>query len=293
MIRLVSRTAAAIRRRPLEHVLVTGIVAITLLLLGSARIAARNVDRWLSGWGDAAHLVVYLQPKTGDGEAARVAALVNQVPGVVSVRRVRPAEAHRRLRESLGSEAGFLANVERSFFPDSIEVRLRDGLWPLARVSPLVERLEASPAVAEVEFSGEWADRLGRVRSVVAGASFAALILALAVCVYLVASAARLAAHACRDEIAIQRLVGATSRFVRAPFLLQGALQGLVGAGVAVGILWLAHRWLAPHLQDALPFALSGQLAFLGFGDMVAGAALATLTAVAAVSVATRRTLGA
>ena len=293
MIGLLRRTASAIARRPLDQLLVTGVVALALLLLGAVRLAAGHLDRWLSGWGESAHLVIYLREDTADADAARIAALVEQVPGVQAVRRVRPAEAQRRLRESLGSEAGFLADIEPRFLPDSLEVRLRDGLWPVARVSPLVERLSANPAVAEVEFAGEWADRLGRVRRAAGAASVTALLLSLAVCVYVVGTAARLAAHARRDEIAIQKLVGATDRFVRAPFLLQGALQGLLGAGAAAGFLWIAYQQAEPWLAKALPFVLAGTSTFLEARDLLSGAVLATATALLGASLAMRHALDA
>jgi len=293
MIGVVARTAAGIVRRPLDFLLVTGTVTLALLLPGAARLAARNAERWLAGWGEAAHLVVYLQDEVAEAEAARIAALITQVPGVDAVRRVRPAEAYRRLQENLGAEAHLLQGVEERFLPDSIEVRLREGLWPLARVSPLVERLRQTPAIAEVEFAGEWASRLGRIQSVVGAASLAALGLALLVCVYVVGSAARLAAHSRKDEIAVQKLVGATDRFVRAPFLLQGGLQGLVGAGLAAVALFLAYRVVAPRLEAALPFALSGNLTFLGVRDLLAGTLLATATAVVGTLLAIRRALDA
>jgi cell division transport system permease protein len=293
MTRLLRRALADIGRRPAEHMLVTGTVALALLLPGAARLVARNADRWLAGWGESAHLVVYLQDETPEGDAARIAASIAEVAGVEGVRRVRPAEAYRRLRENLGAEAGALDGVEERFLPDSLEVRLREGLWPLARVSPLVERLRAAPAVADVEFAGEWADRLGRVRRAVAAASLGALALALLVCVYVVGSAARMAAHAQEDEIAIQKLVGATDRFVRAPFLLAGALHGLVGAAVAGIALFGAFRYAAARLEGTLSFALAGKIEFLRPADLCAGATLATLTAVLGALLATRRPLDA
>ena len=61
----------------------------------------------------------------------------------------------------------------------------------------------------------------------------------------------------------------------------------------AVGLLWVAHRHLAPQLQEALPFAFTGRLTFLGVEDVAAGLLLATVTAVAGVSLATRKALSA
>jgi len=51
------------------------------------------------------------------------------------------------------------------------------------------------------------------------------------------------------------KLVGATDRYVRAPFLLEGALQGLLGAGVAIGAVLAAQHWLLPYANQAFAFA--------------------------------------
>ncbi len=71
----------------------------------------------------------------------------------------------------------------------------------------------------------------------------------------MVANTIRLAVYARRDEIEIMKLVGATDGYVRAPFLLEGALQGLIGAALALGAVLAVHRWLMPRAQQAFVFA--------------------------------------
>jgi cell division transport system permease protein len=70
-----------------------------------------------------------------------------------------------------------------------------------------------------------------------------------------VANTIRLAVYARRDEIEIMKLVGATNGYVRLPFLLEGMLQGLLGAGVALLSLYGVQRWVLPRAQDAFLFA--------------------------------------
>jgi cell division transport system permease protein len=71
----------------------------------------------------------------------------------------------------------------------------------------------------------------------------------------LVSNTLRLAVYARRDEIEIMKLVGATDGYVGAPILLEGILQGLAGAGLAVGALGGAAWALVPRLREALPIA--------------------------------------
>jgi len=61
--------------------------------------------------------------------------------------------------------------------------------------------------------------------------------------------------YARRDEIEIMKLVGATDGYVRAPFLMEGALQGVLGATVAVGAVLAAQHWLLPHVSQAFTVA--------------------------------------
>ena len=96
--------------------------------------------------------------------------------------------------------------------------------------------------------------------------------------ILVVANTIRLAVYARRDEIEIMKLVGATDGYVRLPFLLEGALQGMAGAGLSVLGLWAVQRWLVPQAAAAFSFAagVAGPellapeaLALLAFGAAV------------------------
>jgi cell division transport system permease protein len=64
----------------------------------------------------------------------------------------------------------------------------------------------------------------------------------------------RLAISARRREIAIERLVGASNGFIRGPFLMEGALQALLGALLAVGVIEIVRQTLLPRIASSLQF---------------------------------------
>ena len=97
------------------------------------------------------------------------------------------------------------------------------------------------------------------------GAGALILLIVLLAAVTVVAATLQLAIYARREEIEIQKLVGATDTFVKAPFLLEGLLQGAVGAALACGGLWLFAHYLGPHLGRAVAFAIQG----IGFPALV------------------------
>ena len=79
-----------------------------------------------------------------------------------------------------------------------------------------------------------------------------ALMLVLIAAIVVVAATLQLGMYARRDEIEIQKLVGATDLFVRVPYVLEGLLQGLLGAALAAGGLYLCHALLGPLVAQSL-----------------------------------------
>jgi cell division transport system permease protein len=118
-------------------------------------------------------------------------------------------------------------------------------------VDDLASRLRDTPGVADVRFDREWLQRLLTAVTIVRGVGLglgAALGLA---AMLTVANVVRLALYARKDEIDIMQLVGAPAAYVRGPFVMEGVLQGGIGAAAALAALigvFLAtrNRYLAP-----------------------------------------------
>ena len=158
--------------------------------------------------------------------------------------------------------------MEESLLPTSLGVALRDGLAGAQRLQPEFERLRKAPGVEEVELMGDWVDRLvAAARLLRVGGLLLAALVGIA-CLYVVSSTIRLGVFARREEIEILKLVGATDGFVKAPFLVEGMIQGTVGAGMALALLYGLFRATAPHVQSTLGAALCATpLTFLGLAE--------------------------
>jgi cell division transport system permease protein len=252
------------RRRPGPTLLAIGAVAITLALLGLVLLAAQNLGKVAAPWGEGVQMVVYLDDGTEPTQARRIAQALRAAGGVERVDYVPADAALERLKGSLGDRGELLAGVETGYLPASLEVTLAPGVREVASASTLVARLRATPGVEEVEFLGDWVDKvaaLHRTLRLLAAALAVAVALA---CVYVVAGTIKLGMAARKDEIEVLTLVGATDRFVRGPLLIEGALQGLLGAGLAVAVLFIVFRLGAPAIAGALAGAAGSlELAFL------------------------------
>ncbi len=250
------RALEAMVRGPYVAFVGTATIFVAIFATGLLAAALGGAERLLQGWAGEVRISVYLAPDAdleGAARAARAAA-----PGL-AVEAVPAATALRRLAETLGEEARVLEGVGPGALPDAVEVSA-PGI-SLAGARALAARLRAVPGAAEVDYGNVWLEKLeafvARAR-VAALALFAALALATAV---LVSNTLRLAVFARREEIEIMKLVGATDAFVSAPFLIEGALQGLVGGALAVLALLALHGLLVPRLQAAVSVAAALTLA--------------------------------
>jgi cell division transport system permease protein len=220
--------------------LVTGLFASTLL--GAERIVAR--------WGGEVRISAYLH----DGaDVAAVAVQAHQISGG-EVRTITPEQAFEQLSASLGELAPMLEGVGRRALPASVEVAI-SGVSTV-QVRALAAQLARIPGVEQVDFGGAWLDRLESFLRRFRWIGGALLIFLVAATALLVGNTLRLAVYARREEIEIMKLVGATNRFVGAPFLIEGTIQGILGAALATAVLVGLHaalggltaegqRWLA------------------------------------------------
>ncbi|MDB4969118.1 MAG: hypothetical protein JWN44_4807 [Myxococcales bacterium] len=266
------------RKSPLIQLVAVGTIALSLLLVGVVELAALNVRRLSESWGGGVQMTVYLEDGVTPARAQKVAGALGKLPGVASVRAVGTHEAWLRLQRSLGGRAELLDGVEEGFLPASIEVSLKPGVAEVLRAHPAFEKLRHTAGVEDVELMGDWASRLRGLERLLSSAGWFVAALVLCACLYIVGSTIRLGVFARRDEIEIWKLVGATNGFVKAPFLVEGGLQGALGSGVAVLLLYGLYRLASPRLESVLgSWLAAGPLGFFTAGQVMMALVCGTL----------------
>jgi cell division transport system permease protein len=253
-----AQAAAGVRGAPLLPAVAVMALALGVLLTGAVFVASRNAQELVRSWGEGVQLTIYLLPDAPVGRGAAIAETLRRLPAIDHVRYVTPAEAMQRLREGMGARAPLLAGIDDDFLPPSLEVTFARGRDDPQAVAALGERVKAMPGVEDVETMGDWIRRLQAAADLLAGAALVALLGVGAACLYLVGATIRLAAFARRDEIEILKLVGATNRYVRAPFWIEGLGEGLCGGLLGVAGLYALFRAAAPRVEALLGGALGG-----------------------------------
>jgi cell division transport system permease protein len=212
--------------------------------------------------GDDLRLVVYLDEEPAlplQEEYRRKILKFDQVDRIEFVGR---EQAYKRFAHILGENSDVLTGVPTDFLPPSIEVYPVRTLDSLSRIKRFSDYLQTLPGVLKVQYGKEWIERfyafiqLMRVIVLLSGS------LLIMTTTFMVAHTIRLTLFARQQELELLRLVGATNNYIRMPFLLEGGLQGGIGACCGMAALLVLFNWIT--LQFAGPTAVA-QLPFTFF----------------------------
>ena len=236
------------------RVAVSAILLITLSLaaLGGFWLVSSNIGQATDHWRNRVRIIVFLKREAVAAEAQALVDRVTAMPGVASVRYVGKTEALGTLKKVLGKDASVADQLSVNPLPASLEVTpTAEGATPDgARV--LIARLSALPEADEVGGGSEWIERLAQGRRLLNVIGFGiGAVLALAA-ILTVTTATTLVLHARRQEMEIMRLVGAPELIVRMPLLLQGMMQGLLGAMIAIWVLIACYTLVGPRLEPLI-----------------------------------------
>ena len=244
------RAMDAMVRAPYVTAVAVGPISVSILLTGAFAATLGAGGRLLAGWASEVPVSVYLAPGA-DLELARAGAVA--IAPDARVEAIPPAEAMRRLRASLGEQGRGLDGLGDDALPASVDVSVPGLSFERARV--LAARLRAVPGAVEVDDGAVWLARIEALVERGRQVGFVLLALLGAATAILVSNTLKLAVYARRDEIEIMKLVGATNLYVGAPILLEGAIQGLLGAALAAATLGVSNLMLLPRAREALPLA--------------------------------------
>ena len=244
-----------VQRTPLIHLLAVITIAIVLLAAGLVRSSVQLLDSLTETIGGDVELTVYLKEGATESDAADVArTLESRTRGSAVV--VSPQAALARLRAELRGVGDVLTDLPSNPLPYSVQLRVVPGFRTTDALRSLAAEAKAMPAIQDADYGEEAVARLAAIARVVRYAGLVGFTVIGLATVFIVAATLQLAIYARRDEIEIQKLVGATDRFVKAPFLVEGALQGLVGAALALAALWAFSALVGPKLQLLFAFVL-------------------------------------
>jgi cell division transport system permease protein len=269
------------------HALSVFSLAVAFVCLGAALLVVTNLHAIEERWAHAGRASIYLKDSATQQDVEMFKSALSAVPGITKVRYVSSGQA----RQDFGANEdgkGELAALPAEAFPASIELEVRPDMSD-AELTEIVSKLRQLPSVDDVETYQAWTDRLARlVRGGVAASALLALVVFASV-LAVVGSTIRLALQRRRTEVEVLKLVGATDRFVKGPFLMEGSAQGAIGATGAIAILGALFMLVRGRLDGELAALIGVEPTFLPWPILVAMIAVGAVLGASAAAMGLRK----
>jgi cell division transport system permease protein len=254
----------SIRRVPLMSTVAVGTITLSLMVFGIFLIVTYNVQGALAQVRARVDVEAYLQEQVTGESLTRLRSTIASIPGVESVQYISKEDARARFASEFGEE--LLTLVEDNPLPASLLITLAADHRTGSGAGEVARRITPMEGIDEVIYGRGWLDRLDQVIVALSAVSvMIGLVVSLA-SVFVIGNTVKLTVWARRDAVQIMKLVGATDRFIKLPFMIEGVMQGLAGSLLALLVLYGLFLYAATPLGEIafFPVAVSGAVVALG-----------------------------
>jgi cell division transport system permease protein len=276
---ILRETGASLRRNLTLTLASLLTVVVSLALLGSALLVQGAVNNLLRRWEGGVEFIVFMNPEATQDQIDAVKRDLADNPQVDKTTFFGKQEAYDEFQRLYPDTPELVGALTPADMPTSFRV------VPKQADSGLIEAIgtqfEKKPGVYAVEYAKKAVDWIRTVSSFLRWGSFVAAVVLGLGAIMLIWNTIRTAMFARRREIEVMKLVGATNWFIRVPFMLEGLVQGLAGAILAVLGVWAGRQFWQTHVIDTVSIAelqqlqvTSSQFTAVAILLLVAGAAV-------------------
>ncbi|HXJ63744.1 MAG TPA: permease-like cell division protein FtsX [Actinomycetota bacterium] len=243
-------TISGIQRNGLITFAAIATVFISLFLFGGAQLIGRQIGLAVDAQTEKVEIAVYLNDDISQADLDALRNQLNHMPEVANLRYESKDEAYHRFLTLFANQPDLINNTRKDALPASFRVKLVN---PDTQIDSIRAQVGNAPGVESVQDQRDLLNKLFAISNVLKTGAYVASIVMLIAAIALIGNTVRMAVFARRKEIGIMRLVGATNWFIRVPFLVEGIVAGLIGAGLAIGFLFiLQHVFFASIHQTIL-----------------------------------------
>jgi cell division transport system permease protein len=230
-------TASNLRRNLLLTTASMLTVAVSLSMVGVALLLRYGVDNATQRWKNGVEFEIFLNLDVTPEQQAGIERELVANPSVSKggVKFVSQQEQYELFKQYFNDQPEYLQNVKSEDLPASY--RVKPVVEDVEVIRSLGEQFERSPGVKQVEFAADTVDTVLRVSRWLQVAMFVVAGVLLFAAILLIFNTIRMGIFARRREIEVMKLVGATNWFIRVPFMLEGLVQGVVGAAASFAMV--------------------------------------------------------
>ena len=262
-------------QNPWLNAITLGTITLSFLILGVFLVIFLNTKGLMEEWGSRIRVTAYLAGSVNPEQVSRLLEKIRRLEEVQEVTYRSKDEALKVLEEKIPERKELIRGLPRNPLPASFEIRLQGEYQNSKGVESLVKKLGGLTGVEDLQYGSDWLERFSAFMLFLKFLGWSLGGLFLLATIFVISNTIRLNIFARREEIEIMRSVGATGLFIRAPFYIEGILQGFLGAVLAIGMLFFFFQLFLSRVYEPLKNLLGNFPAQFLNSEQMAAVALA------------------
>jgi cell division transport system permease protein len=222
-----------VRRSPITHILTIVTISVAIFLLGIFSLFISNSSRAVSGETGEMVVMIFLSDSASRLDVDAMSGQLRQIAPGLSITYTDKTQALRSFRDSLGDDARILDGLDADNpLPASINVTLRSAEEAERIYNKVSEAMGVHSKVESIRYSRGGVMQIKRMLRVIEIVGIVGIVFLFIIAGFIIANTIKLALYNHRMEIEIMQLVGARRGSIYAPYLLEGLVQGVLGASI-------------------------------------------------------------
>ena len=241
-----------------------------MLIIGSALLCSENIAAFMDNMGEQNQIVAYIDDDLEEGRLSAVKEQISEIDYVTDVKMVTKDVALAEYQKKMGEDGEHLSWFYGDENPLRDELRIRVDEDHLDAFSTVAEKVAKIDGVANTSDSQGLVNIMISMQKVLQILGFWIMVILALVSWFIVSNTIKLAMYSRRHEINIMKYVGATNRFIRTPFILEGVIIGLGAAAISYVLQWVVYVYLLQPLVSGLSFMEDVVVSFGSVAPMLA-----------------------
>ncbi len=223
------------------------VIAACLLIMGSFALVGVNIDSIIKSMEQDSQILAFVDDSLTQDDARLLEGAIRTLSNVREVRFVTREEALENYKSQY-DDTSLFDDIDATVLRNRYVIYLND----ITLMESTKEALEKVPGVADVNAEVGIAKGFITVRNVVSVITAILIVVLLVVSLVIMTNTIKLATFTRREEIAIMKMVGANNSFIRFPFVIEGLIMGLLGAGIGFVLQWLVYNFISDRIMNSM-----------------------------------------
>lgn len=242
-------------------------ISLSILAVSVFMLFFENAGRVIEEWNQGGRAMIYLKADFTMDMLPELKDRINGLGNVQGLVFISKDEALDRLKKEISSSS-FLKTLQGNPLPDALEIKMK-SYNSLEEVEAFAQKIKTIETVDDVEYGQGWLGKFLKIFNLFKITGYAMCGLFFLVALFITSNTVRLAFYSRKLEVEVMRLVGATETFIKAPFYVEGLLQGFIGGILGLVILLITYLLFSSGMTQGVSSYIYFDVHFLSIKTII------------------------